>query len=123
MPIGIILANPQQMLLVQSFAQNSYKICSKLKTFCRFFSYFCNRTLYHCFMKKLLFSIFILAIAVSCEPPKEKDSAFEMPAVADIAMYQVNPRVFASENSLNAVANRIDSIRDLGVNEIGRAHV
>ena len=42
--------------------------------------------------------------------------AFEMPAVDDIAMYQVNPRVFAPENSLNAVAARIDSIRDLGVN-------
>ncbi len=67
-------------------------------------------------MKKFLLSIFILAIAVSCEPPKEKASTFEMPAVEDIAMYQVNPRVFASENSLNAVASRIDSIRDLGVN-------
>ena len=67
-------------------------------------------------MKKLLLFISILAVAVSCEPPKEKKSAFEMPAVADIAMYQVNPRVFAPENSLNAVASRIDSIRDLGVN-------
>ena len=39
-----------------------------------------------------------------------------MPAVEDIAMYQVNPRVFALDHSLNAVAARIDSIRDLGVN-------
>ena len=39
-----------------------------------------------------------------------------MPAVEDIAMYQVNPRVFAPDHSLNAVAARIDSIRDLGVN-------
>ena len=39
-----------------------------------------------------------------------------MPAVDDIAMYQVNPRVFAPDHSLNAVAARIDSIRDLGVN-------
>ncbi len=39
-----------------------------------------------------------------------------MPAVDDIAMYQVNPRVFAPSNSLHAVAARIDSIRDLGVN-------
>ena len=31
-------------------------------------------------------------------------------------MYQVNPRVFAPENSLNAVAARIDSISELGVN-------
>ena len=39
-----------------------------------------------------------------------------MPAVEDIAMYQVNPRVFAPDHSLNAVAERIDSIRALGVN-------
>ena len=67
-------------------------------------------------MKKFLLPIFILAIVISCEPSKERASVFEMPAVADIAMYQVNPRVFAAENSLNAVASRIDSIRDLGVN-------
>ena len=33
-------------------------------------------------------------------------------------MYQVNPRVFAPEKSLNAVAARIDSIQALGVNMI-----
>ena len=68
-------------------------------------------------MKKLLLSISILAAVVSCKPTQEtKQVAFELPAVDDIAMYQVNPRVFAPENSLNAVAARIDSIRDLGVN-------
>ena len=68
-------------------------------------------------MKKLFLSISILAAVVGCNPKKEtKQVAFEMPAVEDIAMYQVNPRVFAPENSLNAVAARIDSIRDLGVN-------
>ena len=68
-------------------------------------------------MKKLFLSISILAAVVGCNPKKEtKQVTFEMPAVEDIAMYQVNPRVFAPENSLNAVAARIDSIRDLGVN-------
>ena len=40
----------------------------------------------------------------------------QMPAVKDVAMYQVNPRVFAPEKSLLAVADRIDSIKALGVN-------
>ena len=68
-------------------------------------------------MKKLLLSVCILATLVSCKPGQEKNTeAFQLPEVADIAMYQVNPRVFAPSNSLNAVAARIDSIRDLGVN-------
>ena len=48
--------------------------------------------------------------------PKKKDTNFQLPAISDIAMYQVNPRVFAPDHSLNAVAARIDSIRALGVN-------
>ena len=68
-------------------------------------------------MKKLLLFICIIAAVVACRPTQEtKQVAFEMPAVEDIAMYQVNPRVFAPDHSLNAVAARIDSIRDLGVN-------
>ena len=68
-------------------------------------------------MKKLLLSVCILATLVSCKPGQEKNTeAFQLPEVADIAMYQVNPRVFAPSNSLNAVAARIDSIRDWGVN-------
>ena len=68
-------------------------------------------------MKKLLLSVCILATLVSCKPGQEKNTeAFQLPEVADIAMYQVNPRVFAPSNSLNVVAARIDSIRDLGVN-------
>ena len=68
-------------------------------------------------MKKLLLSVCILATLVGCKPGQEKNTeAFQLPEVADIAMYQVNPRVFAPSNSINAVAARIDSIRDLGVN-------
>ena len=68
-------------------------------------------------MKKLLLLVSIVAAVISCKPTQEtKQVAFELPAVEDIAMYQVNPRVFAPDHSLNAVAARIDSIRDLGVN-------
>ena len=69
-------------------------------------------------MKQLLLSISIAAAVVTgCRPAQEsRQAAFELPAVSDIAMYQVNPRVFAPEQSLNAVTRRIDSISDLGVN-------
>ena len=68
-------------------------------------------------MKKVLLSLTVLALLAACRPAKEaKTEAFQLPAVDDIAMYQVNPRVFAPDHSLNAVAARIDSIRDLGVN-------
>ena len=70
-------------------------------------------------MKKLLYLFSIIAILVACKPSSDsKQESFKMPAVSDVAMYQVNPRVFAPENSLNAVADRIDSIRNLGVNII-----
>ena len=67
-------------------------------------------------MKKLILFISIVAAVVACRPGQETQVAFKLPAVEDIAMYQVNPRVFAPQNSLNAVAARIDSIHDLGVN-------
>ena len=73
-------------------------------------------------MKHLLnFSALVLSLLlIACNPNKQKtDNAnFQLPEVTDIAMYQVNPRVFAPQNSLNAVAERIDSIKALGVNVI-----
>ena len=71
-------------------------------------------------MKRLMLMMGVLALLVSCKPGGEsqKVEQFEMPAVEDVAMYQVNPRVFAPEKSLNAVAARIDSIKDLGVNVV-----
>ena len=41
---------------------------------------------------------------------------FNVPEVADVVMYQVNPRVFAPSNSFQAIISRLDSIQDLGVN-------
>ena len=71
-------------------------------------------------MRKLSLALasIVLVTLTACDPKKAKsaDEDFQLPAVEDIAMYQVNPRVFAPDHSLNAVADRIDSIRDLGVN-------
>ena len=60
-----------------------------------------------------------MMMLTGCEPKQQKGTdGFLLPAVDDIAMYQVNPRVFAPSNSLNAVAQRIDSIQELGVNVV-----
>ena len=65
----------------------------------------------------LSFALVALMMLAGCKPEKQSDEAvFTLPDIADIAMYQVNPRVFAPSNSLQAVAERVDSIRDLGVN-------
>ena len=70
-------------------------------------------------MKKLMMMVALVAILLTaCDPKNKNENSFALPEVSDIAMYQVNPRVFAPEKSLNAVAARIDSIQALGVNMI-----
>lgn len=66
-----------------------------------------------------LLAVVVVALVVlaGCQPTGKKTAAtYELPAVEDVVMYQVNPRVFAPQNSLKAVAQRIDSIAELGVN-------
>ena len=59
-------------------------------------------------------------MAFGCKPRDHHATpvgdGFVVPEVADVVMYQVNPRVFAPENSFQAIINRLDSIQDLGVN-------
>jgi len=78
-------------------------------------------------MKKLvLFFALLLTITLvmmACKPgsrhqAKPVTDEFVVPEVADVVMYQVNPRVFAPSNSLQAITARLDSIQDLGVNMI-----
>ena len=70
-------------------------------------------------MKKLMMMVALVAVLLTaCDPKNKNENSFALPEVSDIAMYQVNPRVFAPEKSLNAVAARIDSIQALGVNMI-----
>ena len=59
-------------------------------------------------------------MAFGCKPRDHHATpvgdGFVVPEAADVVMYQVNPRVFAPENSFQAIINRLDSIQDLGVN-------
>ena len=73
-------------------------------------------------MKKIfLFLLLTMTVmAFGCKPRNHHATpvgdGFVVPEVADVVMYQVNPRVFAAENSFQAIINRLDSIEDLGVN-------
>lgn len=40
----------------------------------------------------------------------------QVPEAHDVVMYQINPRVFAADNSFNAITEQLDLIQDLGVN-------
>ena len=73
-------------------------------------------------MKKIvLISLMtLMVLALACKPKDHHalpvTDNFIVPEVADVVLYQVNPRVFAPSNSLQAVIARLDSIEDLGVN-------
>lgn len=71
-------------------------------------------------MRNILFTC-LLALVCACSgrqtPPCEA-RAHVIPAPQDVAMYQINPRVFAPQNAFNAVTDRLDSIRALGINVI-----
>ena len=64
----------------------------------------------------------LMVVAMGCKPKDHHalpvTQGFNVPEVADVVLYQVNPRVFAPSNSLQAVLARLDSIEDLGINMI-----
>ena len=73
-------------------------------------------------MKKIFLTLLITltVMAVGCKPKNHNAvpvaDGFNVPEVADVVLYQVNPRVFAPSNSFQAIIDRLDSIEDLGVN-------
>ena len=68
-------------------------------------------------MKKfILFTCAIAMLASTTLGVNARTTGFKLPAVKDVVMYQVNPRVFAPQNSLKAVASRVDAISKLGAN-------
>ena len=73
-------------------------------------------------MKQALITLLLLltVAAAGCKPKDHHaqpvNESFVVPEIADIVMYQVNPRVFAPSNSFQAIIARLDSIEDLGVN-------
>src|SRR5690606_4204768 len=55
----------------------------------------------------------------SSTDPEQYDIPFDkVPNTSDIIMYEVNLRAFSQEGNLTGVQNRLDEIRDLGVNVI-----
>ena len=66
-------------------------------------------------MRKLVTLLTVVA-AVACTSKKEP--GYKVPAPQDVVMYQVNPRVFAPQNSLQAVVPQLDSIKALGTNVV-----
>ncbi len=69
-------------------------------------------------MKNLISIISIALLAVACGATADKACDLQIPAPEDVVMYQVNPRNFAPQNSFNAVATHLDSIKTMGVNTI-----
>lgn len=70
-------------------------------------------------MKRFIFLLPLLCLLFACTGKRQNDSAkHELPAVQDVVMYQINPRVFAPQNSFRAIERRLDSIRALGVNVV-----
>lgn len=72
-------------------------------------------------MKKVIAQLSLLLLLSACDSKQSlhsTDPAYTLPAPQDVVMYQVNPRVFAPSASFNAVAARLDSIRQLGVNVV-----
>ena len=66
-------------------------------------------------MKKTIMFAAAAAILTACCTEKQ---TYTIPLPEDVVMYQVNPRVFAAENSFNAVAEHLDSIKMLGTNVV-----
>ncbi len=46
----------------------------------------------------------------------DKDAAYRLPEVQDVVIYQINPRVYAAENSFQAILPHLEEIKDLGCN-------
>ena len=70
--------------------------------------------------KLSLLLVLLLVLYTSCKPKDHHATMVTYDYVladpSDVVMYQINPRVFAPSNSLQAVTARLDTIQDLGVN-------
>lgn len=71
-------------------------------------------------MKNIFYVIVVLLTVYACtgRSGETVESKQALPAIEDVVMYEVNPRVFASERAFNAVSKHLDSIQALGVNVV-----
>ena len=67
-------------------------------------------------MKKIILAISMALLAVACDGLSQRGSKIQIPEPSDVVMYQVNPRNFAPEDSFNAFATHLDSVKTLGAN-------
>jgi 1,4-alpha-glucan branching enzyme len=67
-------------------------------------------------------SLFLIPLiffaACKKDGPVNESVPFQVPATADIVMYEVNMRAFGPTHDFDAVTARLDAIRDLGVNTL-----
>ncbi|MDR0995722.1 MAG: alpha-amylase, partial [Tannerella sp.] len=63
-------------------------------------------------MKRFLFLTVLSAFCLGAFAQQK------LPAPEAVAMYEINPRVFAPKNSFRAIAARLDSIHELGINVV-----
>lgn len=67
-------------------------------------------------MKRILYFFLLIVLITACD--KKEKAGFMLPQLEDVVIYQINPRVFAPENSFQAIVPRLDEIKDLGCNII-----
>lgn len=69
--------------------------------------------------KKILQLCFLLLLcACSNKSTTTNEKRHTVPAPQDVMMYQINPRLFAPQHAFNAVAQQLDSIKELGANVV-----
>jgi len=56
--------------------------------------------------------------ACTCDPEPTGPKVYENPKLADIQMYEVNLRAFSEDGNFQGVIDRLDSIKNLGMNVI-----
>ncbi len=90
-----------------------------------------------CFIKNIhLFLLMILMLATGCDGsnPTQPDNTEEeepeiqfeqygvpfenVPDIKDVAMYEVNPKVFSSSKDLNGITQDLERIKELGINTV-----
>lgn len=75
---------------------------------------------------KIILFLFLSTILKSCSSgedaidnnPDPTPSVFVVPATENIVMYEINPSAFSSTHDIQGIINRLDNIKDLGINTI-----
>lgn len=63
---------------------------------------------------RIKYFLFLVVLMTACE--KKEEAGYVIPEPEDVVIYQINPRVFAPEDSFQAVIPHLDEIKALGCN-------